>query len=154
MSGEVDAVITDWKIILPGFQDLTESVWCTGKLLWCNKNDEVEAVESEENRFGATTIVVRVRPPPEPPPRVNRRILEFAYLSFMHFNFQVKTFVFCCYFILCCKTLALGLSFESSTVIIIGFKLPNLGLASYTAFLQVVNSQSRPRADNYLCMVL
>ncbi|CAH9117890.1 unnamed protein product [Cuscuta epithymum] len=95
-------------------------------------------------------VVPMVRPPPEPPPRADRRDLEFDYLSFLHFNFQVKTFVFCCYFILCCKTLALGLENERSTVIIIGYMLPNLGLASYIALSKVINSESRPRADGYM----
>ncbi|CAH9097009.1 unnamed protein product [Cuscuta epithymum] len=95
-------------------------------------------------------VVPMVWPPQEPPPRVDRRNLEFAYLSFLHFNFQVKTFVFCCYFILCCRTLALGLGNERSTVIIIGCMLPNLGLASYIALSKVINSESRPRADGYM----
>ncbi|CAH9128465.1 unnamed protein product [Cuscuta epithymum] len=97
-------------------------------------------------------VVPMVRPAPEPPPRFDRRDLDFAYLSFLHFNFQVKTFVFCCYFILCCKTLALGLGNERSTVIIIGCIciLPNLGLVSYIALSNVINSESRPRADGYM----
>ncbi|CAH9127400.1 unnamed protein product [Cuscuta epithymum] len=95
-------------------------------------------------------VVPMVRPPSEPPPRVDRRDLEFAYLSFLHFNFQVKTFVLCCYFILCCKTLALGLGNERSTVIIIGCMLPNLGLVSYIDLPKVINSESQPRADGYM----
>ncbi|CAH9075663.1 unnamed protein product [Cuscuta epithymum] len=122
-------------------------------------DEENRAVQGTDNAekmiglflIGASTIVERVRPPPEPPPRVDLRALEFASdLPFRHFNFQVKTFVFCCYFILCCKTLALGLGDGKSAVTVIGSKLPNFGLASYTAFLQVVNSQSRPRADGYM----
>ncbi|CAH9119002.1 unnamed protein product [Cuscuta europaea] len=153
----VGAVITDRKINLPVFQVLMSSVWRSGKPLWCNNNDEEDAVKSKENRFGATTTAARARPPPEPPPRVDRCILEFAYLSFLHFNFQVKTFVFCCYFNLCCKTLELRTGDGEFSLLVIGSSKPNSGSTNLVALFEVADSKSGSRADGrlwVLCLIV
>ncbi|CAH9090632.1 unnamed protein product [Cuscuta epithymum] len=65
--------------------------------------------------------------------------------------FKLDCFVMFCFCdFIPCKTLALRLEEGKSAVTVIGFKLPNFGQASYTVFLQVVSSQSRPWADGYL----
>ncbi|CAH9129917.1 unnamed protein product [Cuscuta epithymum] len=73
----------------------------------------------------------------------------FLFVCFGYFNLGCFVMFFFCVFIPC-KTLALRLGEGKSVAIVIGFKLPNFGLASYTVFLQVVNSQSQPRADGYM----
>ncbi|CAH9072338.1 unnamed protein product [Cuscuta epithymum] len=93
-------------------------------------------------------------PPPEPPPwsvgesRVWRQYFNFIICLLFNFHGQTVLFYFYCF--LCCKTLALRWGEKESAVTVISSKLPNFGLASYTAFLQVVSSQSRPRPDGYL----
>ncbi|CAH9137788.1 unnamed protein product [Cuscuta epithymum] len=101
-------------------------------------------------------VVPILRPPPEPPPwfEQNARVREsfpFSYYFFAIWSrvyVKIVSFGFC--FVWICKTLALGLGNERSTVIIIGCMLPNLGLASYIALPKVINSESRPRADGYM----
>ncbi|CAH9097711.1 unnamed protein product [Cuscuta epithymum] len=62
-----------------------------------------------------------IRPPPEPPPwrnyatRVWTSISIFVFISIM----------FCCLFILCCKTFALGLGDERHAVIVVVLNMPN-----------------------------
>ncbi|CAH9081702.1 unnamed protein product [Cuscuta epithymum] len=100
------------------------------------------------------TSVLLDRPPPEPPPwrkgefRVWKQYFDF--IVYLLFNFHGHTVLFYFYFFLCCKTLALGLGDDRSTVIVIGFMLSKLGLASYIASSKVINSESRPRADGYM----
>ncbi|CAH9136946.1 unnamed protein product [Cuscuta epithymum] len=78
-----------------------------------------------------------IRPPPEPPPRMMfeawiQLLCRFILLIFVLFHSQI--IIFCVYSFFCCKTLALGLGVERFTVIVVGFNLPKLGLASYIAF--------------------
>ncbi|CAH9111749.1 unnamed protein product [Cuscuta epithymum] len=57
---------------------------------WVMDDEEEEAAESEDYRFGASTIVAMVRPPPEPPPRVERgaRVQEIYFACFVFFIFR------------------------------------------------------------------
>ncbi|CAH9050994.1 unnamed protein product [Cuscuta epithymum] len=94
-----------------------------------------------------------IRPPLEPPPRMMyetwiRLLCQFILLTFVLIHGQ--SIMFCFYSFFCCKTLALGLGVERFTVIAVSFNFPKLGLASYIALSKVINSESRPRADDYM----
>ncbi|CAH9142989.1 unnamed protein product [Cuscuta epithymum] len=128
--------------------------WFIRAIIIGNKKMSMEiVVVSWQGMFQDEGLMIR--PPPEPPPRrwmvVGKKtyhgvfiIVCFGYLNLGCFIM----FVFCVF--IPCMTLALRLGEGKSAVTVIGFKLPKFGLASYTAFLQVVSSQSRPRADGYL----
>ncbi|CAH9078821.1 unnamed protein product [Cuscuta epithymum] len=123
----VDIVLSDWKIKFQGF---------IGGL--CVKEDEG----------------MLIRPPPEPPPWRNSATRVWTSISIstesIVFCFYFISIVFCCLFILCCKTFALGLGDERSVVIVVILNMPKLGLASYIALSKVINSESRPRAYGYM----
>ncbi|CAH9123581.1 unnamed protein product [Cuscuta epithymum] len=100
-----------------------------------------------------------IRPPPEPPPRrtcwvvVKKKTsfgVFFVYLFWLFYIWMYCFFSFNFGTFFHCKTLALRWRDKESAVTVIRSKLPKFGLASYTASLQVVSSQSRPRADGYL----
>ncbi|CAH9129732.1 unnamed protein product [Cuscuta epithymum] len=122
----VDIVLSDWKIKFQGF---------IGGL--CVKEDEG----------------MLIRPPPKPPPWRNSATRVWTSISIsaesIVFCFYFISIVFCCLFILCCKTFALGLGDERPAVIVVVLNMPNFGLASYIALLKVINSESRPQADGY-----
>ncbi|CAH9053099.1 unnamed protein product [Cuscuta epithymum] len=108
-----------------------------------------------DRRQGAEDASVLLDRPPLELPSWSAREFRvwkqyFNFIICLLFNFHGQTVLFYFYFFLCYKTLALGLGDERSTLIIIGFMLPKLGLASYIDLSKVINSESRPRADGYM----
>ncbi|CAH9109321.1 unnamed protein product [Cuscuta epithymum] len=99
-----------------------------------------------------------VRPPPEPPPRVERgarfQEIYFACFVFFMFCFYLECYVFCFTFLLCCKTFALRLGDERSAVIVVDLIMSKLGSTSYIALLKVINSDRVCSKDGWLHAVL
>ncbi|CAH9057444.1 unnamed protein product [Cuscuta epithymum] len=100
---------------------------------------------------GESIVVVQiVRPPPEPPPRVDLWRRQGCYL--VCFVYFCNNCYFCfgvCFFVFVsvCKTLMLDVGDERNLVTVLGFLFPGYGSANYIA--TAINSESGSRDSGY-----